>query len=157
MHVDGSCHCGKIAFEAEVDPATVAVCHCADCQNLTGSAFRANVPAPAATFRILRGEPKTYVKTADSGARRAHAFCPDCGTPIYATAAEGERTSYSLRIGTLDQRRPSNLVSAMPRQRTRSRGSGFPVRTRMTSASLFLISPIWPSSTLSLKPVIRTG
>ena len=105
MHVDGSCHCGKIAFEAEVDPATVAVCHCADCQNLTGSAFRANVPAPAATFRILRGEPKTYVKTADSGARRAHAFCPDCGTPIYATAAEGERTSYSLRIGTLDQRR----------------------------------------------------
>ena len=104
MHVDGTCHCGKIAFEAEVDPAAVAVCHCADCQKLTGSAFRANVPAPAATFRIIRGEPKTYVKTADSGARRAHAFCPDCGTPIYATAAEGERTSYSLRIGTLNQR-----------------------------------------------------
>ena len=104
MRVDGSCHCGKIAFTAEVDPAAVAVCHCADCQKLTGSAFRANVPAPAATFRSVRGEPKVYVKTADSGARRAHAFCPDCGTPIFATAAEGERTSYSLRIGTLDQR-----------------------------------------------------
>jgi hypothetical protein len=104
MRVDGSCHCGRIAFSAEVDPAAVGVCHCADCQKLTGSAFRANVPAPAATFRILRGEPRLYVKTADSGARRAHAFCPDCGTPIYATAAEGERTSYSLRIGTLNQR-----------------------------------------------------
>jgi len=104
MRVTGSCHCGAIAFEAEVDPGSVGVCHCADCQKLTGSVFRANAPARAATFRLLRGEPKTYVKTADSGARRAHAFCPECGTPIYATAAEGERTSYSLRIGTLDQR-----------------------------------------------------
>jgi hypothetical protein len=104
MRVDGSCHCGQIAFTAEIDPGSVGVCHCADCQKLTGSAFRANVPAPAGTFRILRGEPKVYVKTADSGTRRAHAFCPDCGTPIYATAAEGERTSYSLRIGTLNQR-----------------------------------------------------
>src|SRR6516225_7461265 len=104
MRVRGSCHCGRIAFEAEVEPGSVAVCHCADCQKLTGSAFRANIAAPAASFRMLSGEPRIYVKTADSGARRGHAFCGDCGTPIYATAAEGQRTSYSLRIGTLDQR-----------------------------------------------------
>jgi hypothetical protein len=79
------------------------VCHCADCQTLTGSAFRANIQSIPGTFRIRRGEPKVYIKVADSGARRAHAFCPNCGTPIYATAAENP-TRYSLRIGTLTQR-----------------------------------------------------
>ena len=44
MKVEGACHCGRIAFEAEIDPARVSVCHCADCQTLTGSAFRLAVP-----------------------------------------------------------------------------------------------------------------
>lgn len=101
MLVTGQCHCGIIAFEAEVERGAIGVCHCADCQKLTGSAFRANVPGRA--FRLLRGEPRAYVKVADSGARRVHAFCPDCGTPIYATA-ETNPTSWSLRVGTLDQR-----------------------------------------------------
>ena len=101
MRVTGTCHCGAIAFAAEVEPGTIGLCHCADCQKLTGSAFRANIGTE--TFRLLRGEPRIYVKTADSGTKRAHAFCGDCGGPIYATSAENP-TSWSLRIGTLDQR-----------------------------------------------------
>lgn len=104
MKIDGRCHCGAIAFEAEVAPGSGTVCHCGDCQMLTGSAFRANIQSKPGTFRLLRGEPRVYIKVADSGARRAHAFCPTCGTPIYATAAENP-TRYSLRIGTLAQRR----------------------------------------------------
>ena len=103
MKVDGRCHCGAISFEAEVDPQTAGMCHCSDCQKLTGSAFRANVQAPAASFRFLRGTPKRYIKTADSGNRRCHAFCGDCGGPVYASAVEDPPT-YSLRIGALDQR-----------------------------------------------------
>lgn len=104
MHVDGRCHCGAISFEAEVDPAQVSVCHCTDCQMLTGSAFRANVPATAASF-VLRGPaPVAYVKTADSGARRRHAFCGACGTPIYACADVDRPDRYSLRVGTIAQR-----------------------------------------------------
>ena len=103
MRVTGSCHCGAIAYEAEVEPGTIGMCHCADCQKLTGSAFRANIQAPAAGFRLLRGTPRRYVKTADSGAKRAHAFCGDCGGPIYASAVQDPPT-YSLRVGALDQR-----------------------------------------------------
>lgn len=103
MHVTGSCHCGAIAYEAEVEPGTIGLCHCADCQKLTGSVFRANIQAPAASFRLLRGTPRRYIKTADSGNRRAHAFCGDCGGPIYASAVEAPET-YSLRVGALDQR-----------------------------------------------------
>jgi len=105
MKVDGQCHCGAIAFEAEVDPSAVSLCHCTDCQAISGSAFRANIQAPAETFRLLRGEPRSYIKTtADSGNKRRHAFCGECGAGIYATAVENP-TSYGLRIGTLRQRR----------------------------------------------------
>ena len=34
----------------------------------------------------LRGAPRHYVKTAESGNRRAQAFCPDCGSRLYACA-----------------------------------------------------------------------
>ena len=102
MKVQGRCHCGNISYEADVDPVKVTICHCTDCQTLSGSPYRASVPASAATFK-LRGSPKTYVKTADSGTRRVHAFCPDCGSPVYSSAIS-DPAFYSLRVGCLAQR-----------------------------------------------------
>jgi len=118
MKVHGRCHCGRISFEGTVEPEKVNICHCSDCQKLTGSAFRANIQTPAESF-VIHGRPKIYIKTADSGTKRAHAFCPDCGTPIYAAAPENTKT-YSLRVGTLDERaqlRPMRQIwcrSALP-------------------------------------------
>lgn len=103
MHVAGHCYCGKITFEAEADPVTALVCHCTDCQELTGSAYRAVVTAKA--FKLLSGTPRVWIKTAESGRQRVHAFCADCGSPIYSGATDGNLETVSLRIGTLDQRR----------------------------------------------------
>jgi len=104
MKVHGRCHCGAIAFEAEVDPSRVTLCHCTDCQMLTGTAYRTTVPAAASTFRLTRGTPATYVKTtADSGHPRRHAFCGTCGTPIYSAAMDNVAT-YGLRVGCLTER-----------------------------------------------------
>ena len=36
MKVDGACHCGELAYEAEIDPERIGVCHCVDCQILSG-------------------------------------------------------------------------------------------------------------------------
>ncbi len=119
MKVEGSCHCGQITFEAEIDPTAVRICHCTDCQTLTGSAYRVNVQTPAANFVLRSGAPKIYIKTAESGNKRAHAFCPNCGTPIYATDPHQAR-SYGIRVGTLKQRgalRPAGQIwyrSALP-------------------------------------------
>ncbi|HEY4200307.1 MAG TPA: GFA family protein [Devosiaceae bacterium] len=106
MKVTGSCHCGAIAFEAEIDPERVRICHCTDCQQLSGTAFRVVVPCPEERFHLQKGEPKIYLKTAESGRRRQQAFCADCGSSIYATSDEpaGART-LGIRIGSLDQRR----------------------------------------------------
>lgn len=103
MQVRGRCHCGAITYSAEVDPQRVSVCHCTDCQMLTGSAYRVSVPAPRETFKLHSGQPKAYVKTAESGAKRIHAFCPDCGTPVYSSAI-ADTPAYSLRVGCLEQR-----------------------------------------------------
>ncbi len=103
MKVEGQCYCGAIAYEAEVQPGTITVCHCADCQVQSGSAFRANISAPAAGFLLVKGTPRTYVKTAASGNRRVLAFCEVCGSSLYAHAEENPQ-AYSLRIGTVKQR-----------------------------------------------------
>ena len=52
---------------------------------------------------LLKGQPKIYIKTAESGAKRAHGFCGNCGTPIYAAAIVNPLT-YSLRVGAIKQR-----------------------------------------------------
>ena len=105
MKITGGCHCGRIAYEAEIDPDKVRICHCTDCQRLSGTAFRVSVGTPEADFVLLSGSPRTYVKTAESGARRAQVFCADCGSQIYATSAgdDGPKT-LNLRTGTMDQR-----------------------------------------------------
>ena len=105
MKIDGACHCGKIAYEAEVDPDGTRICHCTDCQMLSGSAFRTVVPSLEDGFRLTSGELKIYVKVADSGNRRAQAFCADCGTHIYATSTDesGPRV-YGIRLGSVRQR-----------------------------------------------------
>jgi hypothetical protein len=104
MKVDGGCHCGAITYEAEVDPDEVFVCHCTDCQRISGSAFRTVVPASGETFRFVTGEPKIYVKTGDSGAERPQAFCRNCGSPIYSTSAGEGPKVYNIRVGTIRQR-----------------------------------------------------
>jgi hypothetical protein len=105
MHIDGGCHCGTISYEADIDPEKVIVCHCTDCQVLSGTAFRTVVFVPESQFRLLNGSLKTYVKTADSGNRRAMMFCPECGTQIYATSIGGDEKILGLRVGTAKQRR----------------------------------------------------
>ncbi len=103
MNIHGRCHCGELSYEADVDPAQVSICHCSDCQTLTGTAYRISVPAKAADFHILTGVPKIYVKTAESGNARAQAFCATCGTPIYASDITQPQL-FNLRTGAIAER-----------------------------------------------------
>ena len=104
MKIDGGCHCGNITFEAETDPDEARICHCTDCQLLSGSAFRTVIPTVEDGFWLTSGEPKVYIKIADSGHRRVQAFCSNCGTHIYATSVGEGPKVYGIRVGTLSQR-----------------------------------------------------
>ncbi len=104
MKIDGRCHCGYISYEAEIDPDTIAICNCTDCQSLSGSAFRTVVPTKKGSFKLLSGELKLYVKTAENGNKRPQSFCPNCGSPIYSTSTDPDPKVHSLRVGTVRQR-----------------------------------------------------
>jgi len=110
MKIDGGCHCGAISYEAEIDPETVTICHCIDCQTLTGTAFRTAVPAHPDNF-TLTGTPKTYIKIGSSGSQREQGFCGECGAPIYSTGADDAARTYMIRVGTARQR-----AALVPRQ-----------------------------------------
>jgi len=120
MKVTGSCHCKAIRYEAEVDPASAGICHCTDCQVLSGTVFRFTIRTVPNTFRLTAGTPRVYVKTAESGNQREQSFCEHCGSPIYAATPGPEPRVYSLRAGTIDQRaelRPAQQIwarSALP-------------------------------------------
>jgi hypothetical protein len=110
MHIDGACHCGLISFTAEIDPKGVTICHCADCQIMSGAPFRTVVEVPIGQFK-LSGEPRRYTMV-QKGRQWVQAFCPECGTPLFAADAESP-TIVVVRLGCVVQRaqlRPSAQI-----------------------------------------------
>jgi len=104
MQVDGSCLCGSVTYEAEIDPDRVAICHCADCQVNSGSAYGNVDSVTDSQFRLLTGQLKEYEKTAQSGRIRHLSFCPECGTRIHARTKNDPTAFIGLRVGTIRQR-----------------------------------------------------
>lgn len=102
MNIDGTCHCGAIRYEAQINPDNVILCHCTDCQTMSGAPFRVNVPVLIEKFKLV-GEPTRYLKIGSSGAKIATTFCGVCGTPIYSCAAEDPKF-VNLRLGSTTQR-----------------------------------------------------
>lgn len=102
LKIDGACHCGAITYEADVDPGRAIICHCLDCQTMSGAPYRVNVRAAARSVR-MQGEPTRYVKIGGSGDPVLTTFCPKCGTPLYS--AKGDTPEFlSLRTGAIRQR-----------------------------------------------------
>jgi hypothetical protein len=105
MKVDGHCHCGGISFEAEIDPGRVSICHCTDCQMLTGSAYRVTVLTSRNAVRLTGKSPKVYVKTGENGQKRLQYFCPDCGSPMFTSGEGADADEWGIRWGSIRQRR----------------------------------------------------
>src|SRR5262245_22328142 len=79
-----SCSCGQLSATATGEPVRISVCHCLACQRRTGSVFGAQARFPARTV-IVSGQSREYVRVADSGAKLAFNFCPQCGSTVFYT------------------------------------------------------------------------
>lgn len=101
MHTTGSCFCGAIEWEAEIDLNMVGLCHCRDCQIFSGSAFRLS-GGNAPEMKFTRGTPKFFDKKTDSGRVRRMAFCDTCGTHLASMPPVGEEEGnyISIRLAT---------------------------------------------------------
>lgn len=102
MKIDGGRHCGAIRYEAEIDRERVVICHCTDCQAMSGAPYRVNAPAPLSSF-VLTGKPTLYEKIGSSGAAIVTAFCPTCGAALYSCKAENPQY-LNIRLGGMKQR-----------------------------------------------------
>ncbi|WP_458760813.1 GFA family protein [Afipia sp. TerB] len=120
QRIDGECHCGRVSYRATIDPAKVSICHCTDCQRLTGSPFRATVLCSRAQIEMTGETPRVYAKTGDNGATRLQHFCATCGTPLFTSGDDPAQDDWGIRWGSIRQRqnlKPSRQIwcrSAVP-------------------------------------------
>ncbi|WP_296038999.1 GFA family protein [uncultured Agrobacterium sp.] len=103
MRITGQCHCGNVRYEAEADPEHVVICHCTDCQRLTGSPYRVTLRAKRQDISLTGAEPKLYRKKAENGNVRLMHFCSDCGAPLFSSA-EQETGTWGIRWGSINER-----------------------------------------------------
>ena len=96
-----------IAASSPIRPTSirskVSICHCTDCQALTGSPYRVTVICAGEQIRITGKPPKIYAKTGDNGRTRFQHFCGQCGSPLF-TSGEGGPDDWGIRWGSIRQR-----------------------------------------------------
>jgi hypothetical protein len=94
----GGCACGAIRYSYEGAPVFALNCHCRDCQRESGSAFESILIVRRAAFTLIRGTPKYFDLTADSGRTTRRNFCADCGSPLFGSGGD----FVNIRVGSLD-------------------------------------------------------
>jgi hypothetical protein len=105
----GSCHCGAVRFEADLDLAAgTAKCNCSIC--FKTRAWMAFIPAES--FRLLAGEQS--LRDYQFGKEVLHhRFCAQCGVRPFTHGVDpkGNRM-YALKVNCLDGVEPRELAEA---------------------------------------------
>lgn len=82
ISISGSCLCGSVTYQGEVEPVFSGNCHCTDCRKLSGGGHLALLVVPTHQISIA-GNVTSHTVTADSGAQVSNHFCPNCGSQVF--------------------------------------------------------------------------
>ena len=85
MKYKGSCHCGKVSFEAEGEIKSALACNCSMCRR-KGSLLWF---VPRESLRLVSAQDAARSYTFNRHAIK-HRFCPTCGVHPYAEATSPE-------------------------------------------------------------------
>ncbi|MFP6726249.1 MAG: GFA family protein, partial [Alphaproteobacteria bacterium] len=55
--ISGGCLCGNVRFKTTSEPAMQVLCHCVDCQTVSGSAFYTAYIVQLESVKLTKGEP----------------------------------------------------------------------------------------------------
>ena len=105
-HYTGSCQCGAVAYEVDVDISEPIACNCSRCRRL-GSLLAF---APRAAFTLVKGEDATRAYLFNKHAIR-HLFCATCGIQSYALGTTPDGTEMvAINVDCLDGVDPRALA-----------------------------------------------
>ncbi len=99
-NITGGCQCGAIRYVISEDPAISLICHCRQCQKITGTGHAAQFSAPTGSTS-LQGSLSYFDMTSDSGNIVKSGFCAKCGSPILKIPSLMKDT-YFVHAGSLD-------------------------------------------------------
>lgn len=97
---EGSCLCGKTAYEATGAPLRMVHCHCSRCRRGRSAAHATNVVYRVDDFRFTRGEVDVVNYKVPEAQHFATAFCRHCGGA--APRISSARGIVIVPAGTLD-------------------------------------------------------
>ena len=98
---EGGCVCGAVRYRLLEDPLELHVCHCLNCQTVSGSAFVLCMPVHARSLALMQGEPKLFSFTSPDGLAKRNRRCADCGACLWGEIAAMPEV-VALQAGTLD-------------------------------------------------------
>lgn len=106
----GSCHCGAVRFEADIDLAAgTNKCNCSICTKTRNW----NVIIHPDAFRLLAGEDAQSTYQFGRNAMH-HLFCPACGVRSFARGYVEEIGGHyvAVQLASLDDVDPAELISS---------------------------------------------
>lgn len=96
----GGCLCGAVRYQASGPALFSIVCHCRDCQRVSGSG---GVPVLGVALQSFActGRVKQSRITGGSGRPAVRNFCPECGSLLFGTP-ESAPELVTIYVGSLD-------------------------------------------------------
>lgn len=87
--IQGSCLCGQVRFELESNFSQFHLCHCEQCQKMSGSAHASNLFTAPDNIHWLSGE--TLIKRYNvPGRKLSNVFCAECGCRVPYLSQSGK-------------------------------------------------------------------
>ena len=80
---------GLVTYQADIDPEQVSICHCTDCQALTGSPHRVTLICSCEQIRMTGKAPKINARTGDNGIRPCTEGAPKAKQAARAVSSAG--------------------------------------------------------------------
>ncbi len=98
--IKGGCLCGAVTFEANDDFTAFHLCHCKQCQKISGSSNVANLFTSTDNITWLSGE--DYLKRYDHPTKQfTSVFCSQCGSGLPFVGQSGK--ALIVPAGSLDE------------------------------------------------------